>query len=48
MASAVPHITVPHCAISGRVTLGETNKPDIGANTQHQLTRIAPKHAMLM
>ena len=48
MAHAVPHITVPHCTISGRVTLGETNKPEIGANIQDQLTRTLPTYAMTM
>ena len=47
MAHAVPHVTVQHWTILGRVTVSETPNPDIGANTQHQPTRTVPTHAML-
>ena len=44
----LPHVTVPHWTISGRVTVGETANPNVGANIQHQLTRTVSAHAMIM
>ena len=42
------HVTVRHRTLMGRVTVGETHNPNVGANIQHQLTRTVPTHAMIM